>query len=74
MGIIRSDKYIEAGRKRLERHSQYDLSLSEVYNFAQRLNEEGSIVIGDIFHLGVEAGARLSAKKSKEKRSNICQK
>ena len=71
---IRSESYINAGRKRLSGYNQYQLTYSEMLNFIERLNKEGIIVIGDIFYLGVEAGARLSAKKSKEKRLNLCQK
>ena len=64
-------KYAEAGRKRVHKNNRYDIYTSEI----TELMEMGSKSVTDLYyaivnayHMGIEAGARMAAKKYKEGR------
>lgn len=65
-------KYAELGKKRaLKEHSRYDLSSGEMnYFLNEGFKDSRSMFYAliDAYHLGIEAGARMTEKRYKEGR------
>ena len=61
MARLNVDKAVEAGRKIIDKHEEYGLYVSTMYELANK--EDIWNVIVDAFYLGVCQGAKTAKKK-----------
>ena len=64
-------KYAEAGRKRVRKNNRYDLYFSEITELMEMGSKNATnlyYAITNAYLMGIEAGARMTAKKYKEGR------
>lgn len=59
------EQYAEAGQKKIQDNAHYDLQVSDMQTLLDLANDAGMIeALERAFHAGVEAGARIQAKRS----------
>lgn len=62
--MIRSEAYINAGKKRVKANSRYDITMNELLRLREIAKYDFWKAITDAYFLGVEAGARVTERRS----------